>query len=408
MSASASTPASLASVVSEVRALASSDTRKALQQMSVDERGEWLSLLHELGDVVAVAEVVATEVFDSHGDGVVLNGSASTQAWLRSSCRISEYSAAERVRLARASRSLLIEPLARTLSGAMTCDHLSAIEHGTRRLPAGSQSDAVHLLTDLAERAPVEQVRAAGRHLATVVDPDGSLRDSEQQFDRRFLRLNAVMDGMSVVDGLLDPEAAAIVNAALQPFLTPDGAADTRTPSQRRADGLVQLLSSACDHGEVPLGGGERPHLSVVVDPEGRATFVSGEPLHPVSLTRIACDVHVRPLLLDSEGVVVDLGRTRRLFSAQQRMLLAARDRGCRWPGCQRPPGHADAHHITSWLDGGATDVSNGLLLCRFHHRLVHEGGWQVQVVDPQRGSHGAVTLTSRGGTTLDSSPRGP
>jgi hypothetical protein len=145
-----------------------------------------------------------------------------------------------------------------------------------------------------------------------------------------------------------------------------------------------------------------------VVDGNGRAKLVTGETVHPVGLTRIACDDHVRPLLLDNKGVVVDLGRTRRLFSTQQRMVLASRDAGCRWPGCQRPPGHTDAHHIASWLDGGPTDVSNGLLLCRFHHRLVHEGGWLVQVVDPERGSHGVVTFTSSNGTTLNSSPRGP
>ncbi|MFL6182159.1 MAG: HNH endonuclease signature motif containing protein, partial [Actinomycetes bacterium] len=116
----------------------------------------------------------------------------------------------------------------------------------------------------------------------------------------------------------------------------------------------------------------------------------------------------ITPLLLDAQGTVVDLGRTRRLFSTQQRKLLAARDGGCRWPGCHRPPAHTDAHHVKPWHDGGVTDVSNAVLLCRHHHRLVHEGGWRITVDDQNRGTHGAVGVTGPHGRTFTSHPRGP
>ncbi len=72
------------------------------------------------------------------------------------------------------------------------------------------------------------------------------------------------------------------------------------------------------------------------------------------------------------------LGRSQRLFSSHQRRLLALRDGGCRFPGCSRPPAHTDAHHVVPWSAGGATDIANAVLLCRFHHRLVHEGGWDL------------------------------
>lgn len=409
MSVTANGTAPVAQVLQQLRALASHDTRTQLQQLSPDDRGEWLVLLQQVGDAVDAATVVATEVFDTRGDGVVLGGAASTQAWIRTTCRVSAHAASERVRIARASRCLLTEPLAKVVEGSVTFDHLRAIERSTRRLDPEQQSPAVRLLTELAEVASVDDLRVAGRHAASVVDPDGTLRDTERQFDRRYLTLAPLMDGMTAVDGLLDAEAAAIVDAALQRFLTPDGPTDVRSTRQRRADGLVQLLGSACDHGEVPTSGGERPHLSVVVDRDGAARLAaSGEPVHPVSLTRVSCDSHFTALLLDTEGVVVDLGRTRRLFSGQQRKLLAARDGGCRWPGCHRPPGHTDAHHVIPWQEGGATDVSNALLLCRFHHRLVHEGQWHVRVVDSQRGSNGAVTMTAPLGMSLTSEPRGP
>jgi hypothetical protein len=123
---------------------------------------------------------------------------------------------------------------------------------------------------------------------------------------------------------------------------------------------------------------------------------------------RVACDAQLTALLLDEHGIVVDLGRTRRLFSAQQRRVLAARDGGCRWPGCDRPPAHTDAHHVVSWLDGGPTDLTNALLLCRHHHRAVHEGGWTMHPDDPDRGTHGPLHITGPHGQHLTTHPRAP
>ena len=110
------------------------------------------------------------------------------------------------------------------------------------------------------------------------------------------------------------------------------------------------------------------------------------------------------------------LGRTQRLFSSHQRRLLALRDGGCRFPGCSRPPAHTDAHHVHPWSAGGATDVGNAILLCRFHHRLVHEGGWRVRAdavgslssSDSTRGTPSAVVFVGPRGQSLVSVPRGP
>ncbi len=233
---------------------------------------------------------------------------------------------------------------------------------------------------------------------------------------------------MTALDGLLDAESAALLTAALEPFLVPADPGDTRTAAQRRADGLVQIVASAADQALLPVVGGQRPHLQVIVDPRrsasvapdgdpgadtrssGRLVQAPGGPafLHPLGVARIACDAQLTALLLDEHGVVVDLGRTRRLFSPQQRRLLAARDGGCRFPGCDRPPAHTDAHHLVSWLDGGTTDVTNALLLCRHHHRAVHEGGWTLQVTDPERGTHGPITVHGPNQQQLTSTPRGP
>jgi hypothetical protein len=422
-------PAVLGQLVEQVRSLTSAEARQLLAASTPGERAGWVVGLQRLVDATAAATLTATEAFDAGGDGQVLHGAASTQAWLRGACRITGAEAAERVRIARQARDLLAGPVERVRDGALTFEHLRAVEKSVRHLPQTQQLQAVQLLTDLAQVGSVTDVRTAGKHLQYVVDPDGSLAGSCHQFDRRHLTLAPLMDGMTAVEGLLDSEAAALLTAALEPFLVPADPDDTRTAAQRRADGLVQIVQTATDHALLPVVGGERPHLQVIVDPRGGTSSVDGPDgagtgvlppgrlpqtpggpafLHPVSVARVACDAQLTALLLDEHGVVVDLGRTKRLFTAPQRRVLAARDGGCRFPGCDRPPAHTDAHHLVSWLHGGPTDLANALLLCRHHHRTVHEGGWSLQVVDSERGTHGPVTVTGPNGQRLTSHPRAP
>ena len=413
-------PEPLAAVLGQVRAWSGQDARAGLALQDAQTRAGWVTGLQQLADAVAVAGLMAVAAFDAGGDGQVLHGAASTQAWIRGACRVTGAEASERVRIARASAGLLGEAVAKVGAGSLTYDHLRAVEKSVRHIRHDQQPAAVTVLTDLAEIGSVTDVRTAGKHLQYVLDPDGSLADSCGQFDRRYLTLAPLLDGMTAVDGLLDAEAAALLTTALAPFLVPADADDTRTAAQRRADGLVQIIASAADHALLPIVGGERPHLQVIVDPgaspgsatlpPGRLAQAPGGPafLHPVGVARIACDAQLTALLLDEHGVVVDLGRTRRLFSPQQRRLLAVRDSRCRFPGCDRPPAHTDAHHVVSWLDGGPTDLANALLLCRHHHRAVHEGGWVLHITDPDRGTHGPIEITNPTQQHITSHPRGP
>ncbi len=414
-------PAVVQQLVEQVRSLATDEAHQVLGASSPGERAGWVTGLQQLADAVSAATLMAVAAFDAGGDGQVRHGAASTQAWIRGACRVTGAEASERVRIARSARGLLAGPVEQVRDGALTYEHLRAVERGVRHLPQAQQLQAVELLTDLAQVAPVGDVRTAGKHLHYVLDPDGALADSCQQFDRRYLTLAPLLDGMTSLDGLLDAEAATLLTAALQPFLVPADAGDTRTAAQRRADGLVQIIASAADHALLPIVGGERPNLQVIVDPRptappptgllpGRLAQAPGGPafLHPVGVARIACDAQLTALLLDEHGVVVDLGRTRRLFSPQQRRLLAIRDSRCRFPGCDRPPAHTDAHHVVSWLDGGPTDLANALLLCRHHHRHVHEGGWTLHITDPERGTNGPVEVIGPTGRRITSTPRGP
>jgi hypothetical protein len=94
---------------------------------------------------------------------------------------------------------------------------------------------------------------------------------------------------------------------------------------------------------------------------------------------RIACDATVWRTVLDpASGHVLDLGRAYRIAPYWLRRALHARDKGCRWHRCERPPAWTDIHHIIAWIEGGNTNLDELLSLCRFHHRLVHEGGWSI------------------------------
>ena len=190
---------------------------------------------------------------------------------------------------------------------------------------------------------------------------------------------------MHVIDGILDAVGGAALKAAIDSLAGRLGPDDERTPAQRRADSLVELAQHAMDEGRLPRRNGVRPHITMTTTLEGLRNEVGVPPAEvehamPVStrtLERIACDATISRILL-SDSVVTDVGRATRVVSGPTRRALGARDRGCRWPGCGRQVGWTHAHHLEFWGRGGKTKLSNLVLLCYFHHRLVHEGGWQV------------------------------
>ncbi|MFD0820970.1 HNH endonuclease signature motif containing protein, partial [Micromonospora zhanjiangensis] len=110
------------------------------------------------------------------------------------------------------------------------------------------------------------------------------------------------------------------------------------------------------------------------------AVLDTGEAITAAAARRLACDAGIVPAVLAGAGQVLDLGRQRRLFSGPLRRALVLRDGGCAFPGCDRPPRWTDGHHIVHWADGGETSLANAVLLCRYHHRVVHRGEWQVRL----------------------------
>jgi Domain of unknown function (DUF222) len=119
-------------------------------------------------------------------------------------------------------------------------------------------------------------------------------------------------------------------------------------------------------------------------------------------LRRIACDAIVQRIIVNSDGVPLDMGRATRTFTPDQYRAIMLRDGGCRFPGCDAGPDQCEVHHaLTHWEEGGETDLANGLAACkgRGHHRLIHEGGWtltgdpngEVSFFDPEGKGYGTT-----------------
>src|SRR5207237_10571526 len=161
------------------------------------------------------------------------------------------------------------------------------------------------------------------------------------------------------------PEGGAILKTALNGLPGPRARDDQRTPGQRRADGLVALATRVLDQGELPVRGGQRPHLTITAtletlraDPGAPAAlFDGGIPISGKALRRIAGDAEITPILLSARGDPLHVGRKYRTATPKMRRALAERDRRCVWPGCDRPPEWCDSDHELPWAQGGATEV---------------------------------------------------
>ncbi len=290
---------------------------------------------------------------------------------------------------------------------------------GTPRegVPAEALARAAASLVRAAASLTVEKLSAEARAARDELDEAGIADRARALRERRYLTLSEQPDGMTRLAGLLDPESAAHVRAAYDAATSPrrggprfvDLSArtradalvdDTRTTEQIACDSLVALIvaGAAVDPGQIlPV---RRPEVVVHVTladldrrrhearadatgagrPRGGAGRIEGSSASmPIAdVERHVCEAGAVPVVFDADRRVVDVGRTQRLFTARQRVALAARDGGCRFPGCDRPPSWCESHHVRPWSDGGASAVDNGVLLCRHHHLLVHDAGWEI------------------------------
>jgi hypothetical protein len=262
---------------------------------------------------------------------------------------------------------------------------------------------ASRLCRDGASLPPDHLFRAA-REARDELDVDGvKLREAERRA-KRSLTFTTLPDGMSRLVWVMDPETAVTVKDVFDRLTSPKRGGvrfvadaektkaarileDTRTVAQLASDGFEQLLRAGADSDSRRLLGSGAPVVRVTAT---RTAFASGHGLgrldgqsDPVSIStvqRLTCTGATEEVTFDRAGRALDVGREQRTFTRRQREALAVRDGGCMMPDCQRPPSWCEAHHIRFWgRDHGPTNTADGILLCKHHHLLAHNNGWEIK-----------------------------
>jgi hypothetical protein len=311
-------------------------------------------------------------------------GNISAASWIARTCGMSITSAADRLCVGEQLESL--PKVAAALgSGEISYQSTSVLCHLRELLGEKAKLFDEDEMLEYAREWSVFHLRklcAAARHEA---DPDGFFNDAEENFARRRFHISQMSDGLYLVDGVMDPVAGAAFKTAVDALAKPNGPEDERTAKQRRADAVGELAMHAMDQGTLPRRHSVKPHINLTMTLEGLkgelgvppADLDLSLPISTRTAERIACDCTMSRVLL-ADSMVIDVGRATRTVSPPKMRALRVRDRGCRFPGCDRQVNWSSPHHIIYRSRGGSDKLENLVLLCFFHHRLVHEGGWQV------------------------------
>jgi Domain of unknown function (DUF222)/HNH endonuclease len=271
--------------------------------------------------------------------------------------------------------------------GVLSIAHVAAIAEVMQKLPAEYEGQVV----DIAREYEPHVVRKRGKELAYSLfqdDPEPSDGKPARQGNQHTKQWK---NGQLHIRAILDAATGAAYEAALDPLAKPrpdtgDGP-DPRTRSEREGDALAELINLVVRAEQLPEHGGEPVTLTLTMSYEdlagqvGAAMLDNGERVPAGQVRQLACNAGIIPLVLGAKSQPMDIGRKTRTFPAGIRRILVARDRGCGFPGCIRPPRHCDAHHIRHWANGGDTSVDNAVLLCRHHHTLIHQSEWEVVMV---------------------------
>jgi hypothetical protein len=378
-----------------ISSLATVDAHGLSDTDLLDETETLLATRNTLDGLIAV-RLQAADVRDV----TVAECGRTTRSWLVEDQHLSPAEASRRMWVARRlpAHPQLADLL---LAGRISHDHAQLIINCVTKLPVDWREPAEN---ELCEFATANDPATLARLCAALRVRSGADEDAEAAEARRHaarqLTVSSTFDGMIHLDGMLDPESGAILQAALTPLVaTPTGPEDTRTTSQRRADALTDLARFSLTHADLPDHGGERPQVIVTIPYTelrdgintgqlGHATL-NGTPVTPTTARRLACDANLIPAILGTHSEILDLGRTRRSFSRAQRRAAALRDHGCTFPRCQTPLARCDLHHLNHWEHGGPTNHTNSAYLCAFHHWLIHHTNWTIT-----RNTHGTIEIS--------------
>jgi hypothetical protein len=333
-------------------------------------------------------------------------GFDSPISWLKENCHMTGGAAADRVCVGE-QRENLFASRAALAQGQIGFAHLALLARTSAAV--GDRLNEAKLLKQAANLSVV-RFRNACMHARHAADPQGYVNEEKDGVEARSLVLTTADDGVVIINGILDKVGGAALRTALEPLAKRAGKDDDRVRERRMADALVDVSMHALDSGLIPQQASQRTHMQVTTTLEtlmGLSGAPAAElefslPISSKAVERLACDCSVTRILLDSDSMVIDVGRAKRVISGPQRKALNARDRGCVWAGCDRPASWTSGHHLVHWTRGGGGDLPNLALLCYRHHWMVHEGNWQMVRTDD------GTLLTIPPTMTYGPSPRGP
>jgi hypothetical protein len=310
-------------------------------------------------------------------------GFVNAASALRAKCRMTQASAHADVSLARKLRDLPVTAEALG-AGEISRQHAAVIADAATAERAIAIAELESAFVAAARVVTARELRPIVDRVTDALDGDDGAARANAQHLRRRLHVSRTLGGMVALDGVFDPESGEILLGALESMKSFE-TGDARTPAQKRADALVDLVRAGAAHGEGPGRAVVPAEVSIHIDladieRRGGTELVTEVRAHRgalprATLRRLTCDARISRVITDGRSEVLDVGRATRTIPPAVWRALVARDGGCSHPSCDRPPQWCDAHHIVHWADGGATSLENLELRCRRHHRMVHEGG---------------------------------
>ena len=408
---------------------AACDVRSVLKAVA-DANPTFMSTVDK---AAALRELVAAEaqlvelrlrILADAGDLAGDTAAKDAAGWLAQHTRTSYADARADLRLADALDRKRPVLAAAMREGAASLAQARVIDRALTALPTGVDAQTMasaeaHLVDRAGEFGPTELARI-GRRILDVVAPEvaeaaeaARLADLEAHAEQQTrLTMRRLGDGTTRICSRVPDAAATRFAIYLEAFSNPRVEREQHAPStphpgptsgdpvarlaypKRMGHAFVQLLESL-DPTRLPIHGGDATTLVVTVALDALkadlatadllgAGLVPGDDLTGDRITaaqarRLACTAKILPVVLGGDSLPVDLGRTRRLFNAKQRLAMAVRDKKCRAQGCDIPATWCEAHHLDPWQRGGRTDLADGVLLCSHHHHRVHDARYRVE-----------------------------
>ena len=350
------------------------------------------ALLDRLGGLLAAQNRLAAEIARTVRECEVagaaeFDGLKNMAGWLRGHGRFSARAAKELVDTGRALEHLP-QMAAAFADGAVTAGQAGLVGQVTTpaRLAQAAAADVDlaaidQALLKVATSQPFHRLVEVVRYYREALDPDGPEADPTE--GRRF-SIARHLDGTRALSGQLDPVGAEKLQAALESLVQAGRCAgDLRTRSQQLADALVQLADLALASGQLPICRTSKPQVIVTVGLDdftstranpGAAATGFGDVWTAAQARWAACDAQIRRIVLDPDGLPLDVGREKRVVPPHLRRAVEHRDGHCVFTGCEAPTWWCDVHHLLEWMLGGQTSLENSALLCERHHTKAHHG----------------------------------